>query len=387
MRVFIVYLILGGLCLLDNSVQAQWVRIDVVPNRSNGPIVYSLASTNGNIYVGSDSGHVFQSSDNGKSWSITQLGIQGARTWALAANDNAVFAASSSDLFISSNCGTEWMRAGFNTSLRTVAFDHGNLFAGTGGGVNDSVIMSTDEGLHWSTLFKGWMIYAFGFCGTNLFAGNFHSIDAGRSWLEYDVPEDIYSFVVLGSRLFAGTYSGVYISDDAGNSWRHSSPGLPRDVSSFTVCGNYIFAGTRANGIYFSSDSGASWSNTNGSTHGILDVYAMTISGERIYAGTSSGLWVRNLSDMITMNVKRQGISGLSISFSPNPTTGIMIVHNAPANLTHVTVTNILGETVSEVANFEAADFSIDLSRLPQGTYFARFSSADEVITRKIIKE
>jgi N-acetylneuraminic acid mutarotase len=74
-------------------------------------------------------------------------------------------------------------------------------------------------------------------------------------------------------------------------------------------------------------------------------------------------------------------------NISPNPTTGIITVRNAPANIMHVTITNVLGETVSEVANSGAEDFTIDLSKLLPGTYFAKFSWVGEVITRKIIKE
>jgi len=48
---------------------------------------------------------------------------------------------------------------------------------------------------------------------------------------------------------------------------------------------------------------------------------------------------------------------------------------------------NVLGETVNEFANPGATDFTIDLSKLPPGTYFARFSGEGEVVTRKIIKE
>ena len=75
------------------------------------------------------------------------------------------------------------------------------------------------------------------------------------------------------------------------------------------------------------------------------------------------------------------------IKISPNPTTGIITVHNAPANILHVTITNVLGETVTELTNPGTSDFTLDLSQLPLGTYFARFSAAGSVIMRKIIRE
>lgn len=76
-----------------------------------------------------------------------------------------------------------------------------------------------------------------------------------------------------------------------------------------------------------------------------------------------------------------------NISLLPNPTTGIITVHNTPANITKATVLNLLGERVLEIAHPNSSDFTLDLSKLPAGTYFARFMVGEEVITRKILKE
>jgi len=76
-----------------------------------------------------------------------------------------------------------------------------------------------------------------------------------------------------------------------------------------------------------------------------------------------------------------------NISLSPNPTSGMIIVHNAPENILNVTVSSILDESVIELARPNAPEFTLDLSKLPPGTYFARFSLPSAVITRKIMKE
>ena len=75
-----------------------------------------------------------------------------------------------------------------------------------------------------------------------------------------------------------------------------------------------------------------------------------------------------------------------NISLSPNPATGMIIIHNAPANIVKATVLNVIGENVLEISP-NAPEFTLDLSKLPAGTYFARFSLANKVIMRKIIKE
>jgi hypothetical protein len=76
----------------------------------------------------------------------------------------------------------------------------------------------------------------------------------------------------------------------------------------------------------------------------------------------------------------------LSVELSPNPTDGIITVH--ADNTKHVTIENLLGRSVLEVANPRASEFTLDLSKLPAGLYFARFEMASgEVKMRKIVKE
>jgi hypothetical protein len=79
-------------------------------------------------------------------------------------------------------------------------------------------------------------------------------------------------------------------------------------------------------------------------------------------------------------------VSSSSFDLSPNPTEGIITVH--AANIKNVTVENLLGERVLEVANPRASEFTLDLTKLPAGLYFARFEmESGEVVMRKIVKE
>jgi len=133
-----------------------------------------------------------------------------------------------------------------------------------------------------------------------------------------------------------------------------------------------------------SSDNGTTWYNVNaGLTTGVHSLYNV---GEYLFAGTNSGIYRRSFTDLADVS-ERKGISNLNLFLSPNPTTGIITIHNAPPNMLHVTITNVLGETASEVTNLGAPDFTIDLSKLHPGTYFARFTGEGEVLTRKILKE
>jgi len=77
----------------------------------------------------------------------------------------------------------------------------------------------------------------------------------------------------------------------------------------------------------------------------------------------------------------------LSLEISPNPTTGLISVRNAPENILHVTVSTILGETVLELAHPNAPDFTLDLSKLPAGIYVWRIYTSKSSILRTMVKE
>ena len=77
----------------------------------------------------------------------------------------------------------------------------------------------------------------------------------------------------------------------------------------------------------------------------------------------------------------------LGIVISPNPTTGIIYVHNAPENLLSVTVLNILGVNIIELNYLHSSNFTLDLSKLVPGTYYIRFSSANSVDTKMVVRE
>jgi hypothetical protein len=74
-----------------------------------------------------------------------------------------------------------------------------------------------------------------------------------------------------------------------------------------------------------------------------------------------------------------------SFDFSPNPTEGIITIHDA--NIEHITVENLLGRSVLEAAAPRSPEFTLDLTKLPAGLYFARFEMAGTVVMRKIVKE
>jgi len=74
------------------------------------------------------------------------------------------------------------------------------------------------------------------------------------------------------------------------------------------------------------------------------------------------------------------------IALSPNPTNGIVAVQGVPVS-TQVQVMNVLGVAVQEMARTMEPNFTLDLSKLAPGTYYIRFSSANSVVTKKVMRE
>jgi photosystem II stability/assembly factor-like uncharacterized protein len=97
------------------------------------------------------------------------------------------------------------------------------------------------------------------------------SDDGGNSWTWHDLPLQSGGAVTLASdprdenTLVATSRSGLYISRDAGTSWRQAASGLPSiPVQAFAATGGLFIASMRAGGLYVSSDSGQTWDRVRG---------------------------------------------------------------------------------------------------------------------------
>jgi len=376
-------LIYSGMFL--STLPAQWVKLNIMPERPYGPSVESLTANEGNIYAGSDSNHIFRSTDDGLTWSEIDSGFTGLRTTALAAKGDTIISGAPFGIFVSTNRGKSWVHTARLHSIHTLVFHSDGLYAGT----DDGVYRSNDFGMTWDTLFTSYDIPAIAFNGSTLFAGNFFSIDNGKSWVEYNIPEKIYSLTVIDTVIFAGTYSTVYTSSDNGLHWAPSGKGFSQTsfFQEFEVSGNNIFVGTNE-GLYLSTNMGAHWSNIDANVLSQWNIVSLAIHNGKIFTGSHSGGRMRIVSEILSSSVKTSPPDYNSFAqLSPNPTTGKISVHNAPENIQRITIMNVLGEKVLELPHPNTPEFTLDLSELSAGTYFARFSLANEVITRKIMKE
>ncbi|HMF08268.1 MAG TPA: hypothetical protein VKJ00_03965 [Thermoanaerobaculia bacterium] len=129
------------------------------------------------------------------------------------------------------------------------------------------------------------------------FGNSLHrSEDGGESWAPASLglldPLAIAPDPTLADRVYVAAIDGVYVSEDAGVSFRRS--GLEGLIVTTVLVdprvSDLLYAGTLAHGVYRSLDGGQSWSTFNsGLTDLSVSALALSASGARIYAGTNTG--------------------------------------------------------------------------------------------------
>ena len=115
---------------------------------------------------------------------------------------------------------------------------------------------------------------------------------------------DVFSIRVVGDTIAAGTDTTVFVSTNAGISWRKSArPSREaKIIDAVEVRNGRLFAGTFGLGVFVSDDLGATWQSFNqGLVGGILDsqldVSDFEMSGDNLLVSTfGAGVYVRNLA-------------------------------------------------------------------------------------------
>lgn len=125
--------------------------------------------------------------------------------------------------------------------------------------------------------------------------GLFISRDGGAHWepLSRRLPDSVMSLAASGTRLYAGTMdSGLWISDDAGKTWRSAeSHGLGRAVMGLVIDpadSNALYVGT-ANGVMRSPDRGLTWSRLGPEGVGIVTLAVAPTNPKTILAVSYQG--------------------------------------------------------------------------------------------------
>jgi hypothetical protein len=121
----------------------------------------------------------------------------------------------------------------------------------------------------------------------------YRSTNFGGTWtikLPSTADKTINSIVKSDKYIIAGTSTGILISSDNGNHWIENNNGLvEKDIRALSINGNKIYAGIYKGGVFVSTNNGYSWIAKNDGQSN-LDIVALATKGNFIIAGTPKGI-------------------------------------------------------------------------------------------------
>lgn len=132
------------------------------------------------------------------------------------------------------------------------------------------------------------------------------AVPASAQWTrELALPQArVFGIYAVGDTILAGTDTCVFVSTDAGASWRASSK--PRSdvfaIESVHLRNGHLYAGTAGQGVFTSDDLGVTWQGFNqGLVGGLFDsqlqIADLEVRGDNLYAATlGAGVYVRSLA-------------------------------------------------------------------------------------------
>jgi hypothetical protein len=408
--------IVSTLFTSTNPLLAQWVQTKCPPTQNlNWPNVNALAVVGTSLFAGTASG-IYISTNNGGSWIPSDSGMTfiGVTTFALFGT-NLYAGIAYGGIDRSTDNGKSWtqVNAGleallnhsfvtYNSTANSFAVLGGNLFVGFNSG---GVFRLTSSGTGWTPVNSGLgnaSVNALAVLSGNLIAGTsngvFLSTNSGTSWGQVNAglstDTSVNALAVLGTNLFAGTRNGVYLSTNNGVSWTHLNS-TNYTVTALSVINANLFVGTSGGGIFLSTNNGTSWTQVgSGMTGGYVS--AFIVSGTNFFAATLvNGVWRRPLSEMPLTSVEdRKNILPIKFSLEQNypnpfnPTTTISFSLTSKSFVS-LKIFDALGRQVAAIVSEElsAGNYSKqwNAANMPSGVYFYQLHTGTFTETKKLV--
>lgn len=269
--------------------------------------VGSLAIQEHTIYAGMPGKGLYVSENDGKVWSLINIGLVNPYISALGIKDSTIYIGiyssdSNSSIIVSHDLGGSWKFSnnGYNNSkVNAISF------------IEEDALIATDGGLFiWDNSLNQWektssiknaavtSLTKIGasFYSTTSGGGILKSSDSCNSWSSINNGIDFPYLTSLGSvggNLLAGSYNGAYLTSDSGKSWNKIKSVIKDEyTTSFATKGSAIYIGTsdKSSGVFVSYDSGYSWSPFN---NGLDDknIYNLLLDGNNLYAMTYTNVY------------------------------------------------------------------------------------------------
>jgi photosystem II stability/assembly factor-like uncharacterized protein len=272
----------NGILISEDSGNTWNISDNGLP-QDNCRNIDAIAISNKKIFAGGCHG-IFSSTDNGKNWELTSYGIFTIYSLitSIATSGRSIFASSYSGggIYHSDDNGNTWLESNTGLSdkfVTSLTIFEKNIFAGTNKG---GVFLSEDNGFTWKSVNNGLpavcSIKSIASNGTTIFAGT----DGGGLNILAHSPQG----------------DGVYISTDNGKSWKAANKGIEnKTVQSLVVHGKHVFAILKFGELFSSDDNGKSWNFLSKKLPEGVNVNAVIVIDDTIFAGSDKGIWKSKL--------------------------------------------------------------------------------------------
>jgi hypothetical protein len=220
------------------------------------------------------------------------------------------------------------------------------------------------------------------------------STDGGETWeWIYDKPirklaaSDEYVWCTGFTFLDHSTTPFFKRSTDGGVTWSNVTiiPGadsITKAISALQYMNGMLYVGSLGR-VFVSEDNGDTWHEMTNRKIAAL-IFSFALDGEYLYAGTTSGVWKRSLTQLSVPDVASVHSSMLG-TISPNPFSNTAAITYAVDRQSRIrlTIRDILGHTVATLVDgtVEGGDHTIsfDATALPAGSYYCTMQSGDQM--------
>lgn len=329
---------------IDNSKQCEKILLD---GKKNSALV-GLAK-NKNFVFAADYNKIYRSSDEGKTWRLTNYKGDNRLT-CIAANDTAIFAFegfSSMFIYRSFDNGDNWeevpfFNKGIDFPPSKLVIDNNKIYAYADQQEN-LFFSSSNYGTTWEPILKNTCYSEFGF--------SMHP----DTWVEFDIKDDFIFLANICSKQKQepGHFTQVYaFSSDGGKNWSKAIfPEFDGLHSQTFIFKDYVF---------LVADSNDYSDNTY----------------RKLYRAKKTDLF--NYATVINDETKTE------LGIYPNPTQiSINIPNDALINYTKYKIYDTYGRVISEG---EINSKQIDVSNFPNGVYNIILTGPDKRLFQKFIK-
>lgn len=412
MKTFILLLFIN--LVFIGQIKADWVKLTSYPANN----AETMVEKNGVLYAGAQGSGVYVSYNNGTNWVQRNNGLTNTRATTvhgMAYLTPGLFIATTDGIFMSTDQGLNWTAKNNGLqigpgSIYYLAYslfeDEGALYAGT---IN-SIYKSTTNGDNWVPVLPvslNMYICALHKYDNKLFAGTsvgnrvplIESTDNGLNWvnagLNGNFGASAFNIYSEPGRIFVGTAIGVFLSTNGGANWVNKSSGLGADpyVFAFARVNTTLFAATN-NWVYKSTNNGSNWKmDTMTIAQTFQEVNKLLVYGNRLYAGSTTGLYYRIIDEFITgiENPSTETPNEYKLSQNyPNPFNPVTKIEYQIPSQSNVLlkVYDFTGKEVQTLVNEikSSGNYSVyfNASSLSSGVYFYKLETTNFSSVKKM---